>query len=129
MMTHVKIISLLKDRRLPCFDEAVANVFELDDYLICRALFLNFRRCDSDMKGLRLSKLGLGVMSSCYQNWSIKMPDHYSIESLHLLYLDRTCVMPWYLSNYTLVLFEKQLAMRAKLTGSLNILMDAFGPL
>jgi hypothetical protein len=44
----------------------------------------------------------------------------------HLLFFDRSCTMPWYLDSRVLILFEAQLAMRAKLVGDINQLLTAF---
>ena len=68
-------------------------------------------------------------MRSYFRKYELVFPDQQIFSSRHILYMDRMCRMPWHASPMlpiTIVLFEADLAMRAKLVGDLDALMEAF---
>lgn len=102
----------------------------MTDEEIIRMMFKNFRGGNDDAKhGLQLSQGGLAIMSGFFKKYEIVFPDQQTFSSRHILYLDRQCGMPWHANNYlpiTVIFFEADLAMRAKLVGDLDILLNAF---
>jgi hypothetical protein len=100
-----------------------------DDEVI-RMMFVNLRGGSDDAKhGLQLSQGGLAIMSGYFKGFEVVFPDQKIFSSRHILHLDRTCKMPWYATNYlpiTVTFFEADLAMRAKLVGDLDVLLNAF---
>lgn len=101
---------------------------DLDDYTLLRTLFKNYRGGNpGEDHGLCLSLGGLAIMASYFQSYHVPVPEGYSPTAKHLLYFDRVCSMPWYLDDFHgLVLFEAELAMRAKLVGDIDALLTAF---
>lgn len=101
----------------------------MTDEEVIRMMFVNFRNGNEHKQGLQLSRGGLAVMSSFFKKFEVVFPDQPTFSSRHILYLDRTCKMPWYATNFlpiTITFFEADLAMRAKLVGDLDILLNAF---
>ncbi len=99
------------------------------DTEIYHLLFANLRKSTSGVKGLRLTHMGLTIMESCFVAWTLKLPKRFVLLPKHLLFFDRTCTMPWFLDTKILVLFEAELAMRAKLVGNIDHLLTAFTPI
>lgn len=92
-------------------------------------MFVNFRGGNEHKYGLQLSQGGLAIMGSYFRKYLVTFPDQQTFSSRHILYLDRTCGMPWYATNFLpieITFFEADLAMRAKLVGDLDILLNAF---
>lgn len=101
----------------------------MTDEEVIRMMFVNYRGGNEQKHGLQLSQGGLAIMSSFFKKFDVVFPDQQVFSSRHILYLDRMCKMPWYATNYlpiTITFFEGELAMRAKLVGDLDILLDAF---
>lgn len=102
----------------------------MSDDEVIRMMFTNFRGGNEDAKhGLQLSQGGIAIMGSYFKKFEVVFPDQQTFSSRHILYLDRGCSMPWYATNYlpiTITFFEADLAMRAKLVGDLDILLNAF---
>lgn len=127
MGVHLKIIDTM--RRLNARNpHPLAGELGEDDAVLVRRYFNNYRAGDIEKpRGLRLRNEGLIIMKCFFKSWDLPLARDYRINSRHLLYLDRVCTMPWFLSPKQLTLFEPGLAMRAKLIGDLDILKDAFG--
>jgi hypothetical protein len=108
----------------------VSEITNMTDDELIRMMFSNLRGGNEDSKhGLRLSQGGLAIMTSFFKKFEVVFPDQQTFSSRHVLYLDRHCSMPWHANNYlpiTVTFFEADLAMRAKLVGDLDILLDAF---
>jgi hypothetical protein len=102
----------------------------MSDEELARMMFSNYRgRSFQDARGLLLSQGGYAIMSSFFRQYPVVFPDQLTFSSRHILYLDRTCRMPWRYDNtlpVTITFFEPDLAMRAKLVGDLDTLMTAF---
>jgi len=125
MTTHFQILETVRKSTPAEFSDlvGVAN----DDVVLYHLLFANVRNIlDGNPKGLRLTKVGLKILRRMFQNWTLKMEDGFIPKPCHLLFFDRTCTMPWFLDTRVLVLFEPQLAMRAKLVGNIDQLLTAF---
>jgi hypothetical protein len=102
------------------------NPAALSDPALYRLVFKNVRNVDGNIAGLRLTKDGLALLRKRFACWSLAMEKGFIPKPCHLLFFDRTCTMPWYLDSSVLVLFEPQLAMRAKLVGDIDQLLTAF---
>jgi hypothetical protein len=123
---HKRIADILREdwpKKVIRFD---INPEILPDSALFRLLFQNVRTSDGCIKGLRLTKDGLRLLRTRFQCWAIMMEKGFAPKPNHLLFFDRTCTMPWYLDSYVLILFEPQLAMRAKLVGDIDQLLTAF---
>ncbi len=125
-MIHKQILD--KIRQQNCGNCAInfESYSDQPDEEIYRRFFSNIRISEHGIRGLKLTPLGLAVMQNCFANWVLKMPKYFVIMPKHLIYFDQTCTMPWFLNNKVLVLFEAELAMRAKLVGNLDHLLTAF---
>jgi hypothetical protein len=108
---------------------AVSQLPGMTDDEIIRLMFVNFRGGNDNKHGLQLSQGGLAIMTSYFKKYEIVFPEQQIFSSRHILYLDRICRMPWYATAYlpiTIILFEADLAMKAKLVGNLDTLLQAF---
>lgn len=129
MSVHYVIVAAI---RKAMEDKPVAAASQLpgmSDEEIIRMMFVNFRGGNDNKHGLQLSQGGLAIMSSYFKKFEVVFPDQQIFSSRHILYLDRMCRMPWYTTNYlpiTIQLFEPDLAMKAKLVGDLDTLIQAF---
>ena len=127
MGTHLKVIEALKrmhaENQNPlCLD------LELDPPdVLMRRYFLNFRGSDPEnARGLRLTDIGLLTMRCFFKGYDIELPGDYKPRSQHIVYLDRRCRMPWHLKANHIVFFEKEMALKAKLVGDLDLLVSSF---
>lgn len=134
MSVHHLILNRLKlayeENPSPGFDA----LKDLDDIVIIRSLFQNYRNSDGLEAGLRLSPTGQLIISNYFKQWKIKLTAK-TFDSRDLLWLDRVCSLPWFMDtpiqnpthiDITLYLMEAELAMRAKLVGDFNALKTAF---
>jgi hypothetical protein len=127
MNIHAKIFVILRDsqkvKKLPL----LVDLDTTTDEELYRRFFINFRRSDTTKtRGLRLSYEGLVVIQEFFEKYEIPLPDKFLIKGKHIIFLDQTCTLPYYLNSKHFILFEGELAMRAKLVGDLDILIDAF---
>ena len=104
-----------------------AEVETLTNEDLYRKYFLNFRRSDDTMtRGLRLTHEGFTVIKEFFDHYEIPIQEKFHITSKHILFLDRSCTLPFYISSKQFILFERELAMRAKLIGDFDVLIEAF---
>lgn len=128
MSVHVRILDTMRQIHRERPHPLAGELAESNDVLT-RRYFKNYRAGDPlNPRGLRLRNEGLIIMKCFFKSWDLPMAKDYRINSRHLLYFDRVCTMPWFLTSDQLTLFEPELAMRAKLVGDLEVLKDAFGP-
>lgn len=121
MNRHSLIIQALRQRHQeePLISTSVFD--EYDDQGLVRLFFKNFRgTIDSEPRGLRLTDEAFEVFKLYFTHYVIDLEENFEIKSYHLLYLDRNTKMPWHLNPRRLVLFEKQLSMKIKISGSLD---------
>jgi hypothetical protein len=126
MNIHAKIFAILRNsqkvKKLPLtVDLDIAT-----DEDLYRRFFINFRRSDIATKGLRLSYEGLSICQLFFEHYEIPLSENFHIKGKHIIFLDQTCTLPYYLTTRHFILFEGELAMRAKLVGDLDILINAF---
>lgn len=127
MISHEQLVDAVRAAQAKRLLTEFEELFLEDDHYIVRALFSNYREvAPGESKGLRLSPIGIAVMQKFFQNWTVHLPEDYIVKSRHVLYLDRITTMPWYLDGPLLILFEPELAMRAKLVGDIDSLISAF---
>lgn len=100
-------------------------VHDDDEYLIHR-YFRNVRGTGASARGLRLTDEGVEMMKSFFAHWIISLPADYTPKTQHIIFMDRIATMPWHLHGPTLTLFEPDLAMRLKLVGDIDSLINAF---
>lgn len=115
----------IETRTHPCASE----IPNMTDEEVIRMMFVNFRGGNDHKRGLQLSQGGVAIMSTYFKKFTVVFPDQQTFSSRHILYLDRRCTMPWFATNLLpieITFFEADLAMRAKLVGDLDILLDAF---
>src|SRR3954471_24936740 len=108
MTTHSQILELVKRTAPATFSELQGAA---NDIVLYYLLFSNLRHVATpNIKGFRLTKMGLKVLQPLYQNWVLTMEKDFTPKPCHLIFFDRTCTMPWFLDTRVLVLFEAQLA-------------------
>lgn len=92
----------------------------------CHQIFSNYRGGDALGKGLRLSDVGLQLMKTFFKCYEIALPGGYRVTMPHLLYLDRTAEMPYWLNHQYISVFDSDLAMMLRLVdGSIQGLIDS----
>lgn len=129
MSIHYHIVQAIRKA-----NEAKPTVFATDipnltDEELIRSMFVNFRNGNEHKRGLQLSQGGRAIMGTFFKKFEVVFPEQTTFSSRHILYLDRTCSMPWHATNLlpiTITFFEADLAMRAKLVGDLDVLLTAF---
>lgn len=127
MKVHYDIIEHLKKAQ-GATPNSLGFDFEIETvHSILRKLFSNIRQGnEGEERGLRLTNFGFEIMQLHFKFWLFKMPEGFVMKAKNIIYLDRTCQMPWFYNNKGLVLFEPQLAMRLKLAGDLDNLIRVF---
>ena len=123
-MKNTDVLKIIK-RKFAERDDIGSFATDRTDHDLLHLIFSNAR---GDDIGLRLTDTGRFLVNRCFQSWTIEHNKGFAIKPSHLLFFDRECTMPWYLDRRCLVLFEKQLAMRAKLVGNIDHLITAFQP-
>lgn len=129
MSVHPLIVAAIRKSHEGKPHASATNIVGMTDDEVIRMMFCNYRGGTDKPQGLQLSQGGLAIMSSFFRSFPVVFPDQQIFSSRHILYLDRMCTMPWYTTNdlpITITFFEPDLAMRAKLVGDLDILLNAF---
>ena len=132
MRIHLALIAAIRRAHIVKPLAEFTSIENQSDEEIIRAMFSNYRGFnvpDPEIKGLQLSVFGLYVMQNFFRSWTVEFQDQFFVTAKHYLYLDRATTMPWYISTYppvSIVFFEPDLAMKAKLVGDLNLLPEAF---
>lgn len=134
MSVHSLILTALRK----AYEDNPIRGFEVladsDTNFIVRHLFQNYRNANGEESGLHLSEAGQLVVGRYFKQWAVNLTSS-SFGSRELIFLDRTCQMPWHVVvrdrtdtgvNLTLFLMEAEFAMRAKLVGDLDALKTAF---
>lgn len=125
MTIHYKIIDLLRSKYKedPCV--LGSSLLSMSDEDMIRSIFINCRNTSDGLKGLRIH--GEAELLLSYYFDSYKIPLDMVIEKpSHVVFLDRVTTMPWYFNPKELILFEKELAMRARIVGDLDSLIEGF---
>lgn len=129
MSVHYAIVAAVRKANEAKPVKHASEIPGMTDEEVIRMMFVNFRGGNEHKQGLQLSQGGLAIMGSFFKKFTVVFPDQKTFSSRHILYLDRTCSMPYYATNFLpieITFFEADLAMRAKLVGDLDILLDAF---
>lgn len=129
MSNHSNLINLLRSK----YDEDPiffigSSLFLLNDEDLARSLFSNYRKVGDKSFGYRVSnKDAIAVLSYYFDSYKIPISDFDNLSNRHILYVDSQVSTPWHImdSGY-ITFFEKEIAMRAKLAGSISILMNGF---
>ncbi len=127
MGTHTQVLNILK-RMQGENQNPLCLELELDsNEVLLRKYFLNYRGGDPEnARGLRLTDSGLLTMRCFFKSYDIELPGDYKPRNRHVVYLDRHCKMPWHLKANHLILFETEMAFKAKLVGDLDLLVSSF---
>lgn len=93
---------------------------------VCHLIFMNYREGNGkQIKGLRLSDVGLQLMKAFFQVNDVMLTPGYKITAPHLIYMDRVNRMPYWLNNSYCAMFDSDLAMMLKLAdGKIQGLID-----
>lgn len=127
MGVHTKVIELLKKHQTENQNPLCLEL-DLDPVeVLLRRYFLNYRGGDPEnARGLRLTDSGLLAMRCFFKSYDIELQSDYKPRNKHVVYLDRNCKMPWHLKANHLILFESEMAFKAKLVGDLDLLVNSF---
>ena len=123
---HSQLFAIMRDLQKSKNSILAKDIETAKDEELYRRYFINFRKSENNTRGLRLSYEGLVVIREFFDYYEIPLNEGFSIKGKHLIFLDQICTLPFYISSKTFILFEKELAMRAKLVGDLDILISAF---
>lgn len=97
-----------------------------DTQQVCYMIFHSYRGNEKTARGLRLSDVGLNLLKAFFKCYNINMSPGYKIKMPHLIYLDRVCKMPYWISNEYLAIFDTELGMMLKMSdGNLDTLIEA----
>lgn len=127
MITHSLIIHAIRKAHKADPHPAATIIEPMTDDEVCRLLFANYRgAATDDFRGLSLTQGGLAIMSVFFKAYEINFDEPMIITGRHRLYLDRICKMPWHIDIDTLTLFDPDLALKAKLAGDIEALIQCF---
>lgn len=88
----------------------------------CFIVFASYRGAG---KGMRLTDEGLQLMKTFFKTHDVKLVGGYSEKLQHLLYLDRTARMPYWLNNHSITLMDAEFAMMLRLVeGNIQSLIE-----
>lgn len=128
MDLHLQIIRAVRQQHEKAAQPAGAVFDDLSDDELVRVIFANYRGgLLSKGRGLRLTPGGLAIMQSYFTVYKVEFDPVPIYNAKHILFLDRAAHMPWAIDpEGSLWTMEAQLAMRAKLVGDLDVLVNAF---
>ena len=120
MTSHRSILALLSKLTM---DSELQEKLE-DRDAACKLLFQNYRY-GGDPRGFRLTNYGLEVFIKHFSVFETPFPEGFVLNSQHLLYLDRTCTLPYHITSAEgVVVFETVLGVRLMMArGDLDALM------
>lgn len=128
MDLHLRIISAIRLQHDKAAKPAGAVFDDLSNDELVRVVFANYRGgLLSKGRGLRLTPGGLAIMQSYFTVYKVEFDPVPVYNARHILFLDRVARMPWAIDpEGSLWTMDSQLAMRAKLVGDLDTLINAF---
>lgn len=126
MTIQQRIVELLRSKYKedPCV--LGSSLLSLTDEELIRNIFINYRKTSEGARGLRIHGEAELLLSYYFDSYKIPLGDPYIAKPSHLVFLDRAATMPWYINSEGLVLFEKELAMRARMLGDMDSLIEGF---
>jgi len=122
---HALLLSALRNHK-NSNDSEFVETLALDDSVLYRYLFLNYRPSCGKPKGLRLTYQGYDLFKAFFKEWKIPIDEEYDFNSRWLIILERECTLPYSLDmkDRMLVVFEEEVGVMLKLNGG-NIDMIA----
>lgn len=126
MTTQQRIVELLRSKYKedPCI--LGSSLLSLTDEELIRNMFINYRKTSDGARGLRIHGEAELLLSYYFDSYKIHLGDPYVVKPAHLVFLDRVTTMPWYINAEGLVLFERELAMRARMISDMDSLIEGF---
>ena len=89
----------------------------LTDEQIMQMMFVN--------RSMRLTQFGYQIMQRNFQSYQTTVPDNELRLPTHLMFLDETAKMPYYIEEDQLVIYDHALALKLRLIdGRLSILVQ-----
>jgi len=77
-------------------------------------MFVN-RSSDSIESSLRLSKIGLQILEEHFPSYVIKIKQPFTVKAIHIHNLEREMLLPYYIDNKKIVVFNEKDAVDLKL--------------
>jgi hypothetical protein len=121
MSPHARIVDHLREAVAKDNNTLGKHLVGFTNDQVFHKLFHSFRGKDAP-KGLRLSWLGLKLLSAYFQSYDVPVPEDYRLGFRDLLYLDARAKMPYYIGRgedengaVKLIVFEAKLAIILKL--------------
>ena len=103
-----------------------SSLLSLPDEELIRNIFVNYRKTSTGARGLRIHEEAELLLSYHFDSYKISLGELYIEKPAHTIFLDRVATMPWCLNAHGIILFEKELAMRTKMVGDLDSLIEGF---
>lgn len=120
---HNIIVSHIRNEAQKYDGELTKKLSEFDDEALTRAMFWNYRG-RKDLRGFRLTHFGLQIMKLFFQGHEISIPKSEKLQALHLLYLEKVCSLPYYISLDFIMLYDSDLVLKLKLaSGDIDTLI------
>jgi hypothetical protein len=111
---HQNLRSLVMQQAEQCQDPALRKFLQKD--LKWHELFGSYRKNNNQSEiGLKLTVKGLRVFSLLWQSYTVSTLEPVDQIPLVLLWLDRTQILPYYLDKKSVVFFDEDAAVIAKL--------------
>tara|TARA_B100001094_G_C18115363_1_gene763663 strand:+ start:693 stop:1079 length:387 start_codon:yes stop_codon:yes gene_type:complete len=77
-------------------------------------MFVN-RSSDSIESSLRVSKIGLQILEEHFPSYVIKIKQPFTVKAIHIHNLEREMLLPYYIDNKKIVVFNEKDAVDLKL--------------
>lgn len=77
-------------------------------------MFVN-RSTDSIDSSLRLSKIGIQILEEHFPSYVIKIKQPFTVKAIHIHNLEREMLLPYYIDNKKIVVFNEKDAVDLKL--------------
>jgi predicted molibdopterin-dependent oxidoreductase YjgC len=113
-VSRAKVLNLLSNQRHKETYEAIKGYKDIPYYDDANAPAI-WHNEYSTKESLRINKQGLHELKTCFKLYPIPLKNGFQVKNLHVKYLERDMLFPWYLDNKKLVLFSQRDAMELKL--------------
>lgn len=121
MSIHRRIVAHLREAVAKPGAPCVEYFTDRTDEQVMHVMFFSFRG-GGEPKGLRLSPIGMEILTKFFRPFEITIPEGYKIGSADMLWLDAKAEWPYYIGfgvdhggAHNLVVFDHKLGIKLKL--------------
>lgn len=124
---HEKIITHIRTKLQDKKSEKIDEFLALDDLVITRNMFANFRFDGNITSGIRLNSVGSKVLCNFFDYYTSEITTLSTSFSKLLIFLENTCTMPYFIDENKVIMFESELGSMLVLSGgNMDTLLDIY---